>query len=80
MSISILEEWSELSFAKVLIKGRVAVSRWLRWEEIVLRHRTPSSLTYLFEVTEQALRLIVRIPLIQRREKCPSREEKSAFP
>ena len=33
MSISILETWSELSFAKVLIKGRVAVSRWLRWEE-----------------------------------------------
>ena len=28
----------------------------------------------------QALRLIARIPLIQRREKCPSREEKSAFP
>ena len=27
----------------------------------------------------QALRLIARIPLIQRREKCPSREEKSAF-
>ena len=33
MSISILEVWSELSFAKVLIKGRVAVSRWLRWGE-----------------------------------------------
>ena len=28
----------------------------------------------------QALRLVARIPLIQRREKCPSREEKSAFP
>ena len=27
----------------------------------------------------QALRLIARIPLIQRREKCPSREGKSAF-
>ena len=27
----------------------------------------------------QALRLIASIPLIQRREKCPSREEKSAF-
>ena len=27
-----------------------------------------------------ALRLIARIPLIQRREKCYSREEKSAFP
>jgi len=33
----------------------------------------------LSEVTEQALHLIVRIPLIQRRKKCPSREEKSAF-
>ena len=28
----------------------------------------------------QALRLIASIPLVQRREKCPSREEKSAFP
>ena len=27
----------------------------------------------------QALRLIARIPLIQRREKCPSREGKSTF-
>ena len=27
----------------------------------------------------QALRLIANTPLIQRREKCPSREEKSAF-
>ena len=27
----------------------------------------------------QALRLIARIPLIQRREKCPSREGKSAI-
>ena len=27
----------------------------------------------------QALRLIASIPLIQRREKCPSREEKSVF-
>ena len=27
----------------------------------------------------QALRLIARISLIQRREKCPSREEKSTF-
>ena len=35
---------------------------------------------HLSEVTEQALRLIVRIPLIQRREKCPSREGKSTFP
>ena len=28
----------------------------------------------------QALRLIASIPLIQRREKCYSREEKSTFP
>ena len=44
----------------------------------------PSSPIDFSEVTEQALRLIARIPLIQRREKCPSREEKapscSAFP
>ncbi len=33
-----------------------------------------------FEAIAQALRLIVRIPLIQRREKCPPREEKSVFP
>ena len=33
-----------------------------------------------FESIAQALRLIVRIPLIQRREKCPPREEKSVFP
>ena len=33
----------------------------------------------LSEVVKQALRLIARIPLIQRREKSPSREEKSAF-
>ena len=46
---------------------------------IVLRHRTPSSPICLSEVTRQALRFIVRIPLIQRREKCPTREEKSAF-
>ena len=37
-------------FAKVLIKGRVAISRWLRWEEIVLRYRMPSSPIYLSDV------------------------------
>ena len=46
----------------------------------VLRYRTPSSPICLSEVIGQALRFIARIPLIQRREKCPSREEKSAFP
>ncbi|KXB75569.1 hypothetical protein HMPREF3185_00769 [Porphyromonas somerae] len=45
----------------------------------MLRHRTPSSPIGLSEVTEQALRLIASIPLIQRKEKCPSCEEKSAF-
>ena len=45
-----------------------------------LRHRTPSSPICLSEVVRQALRLIARIPLIQRREKCPSREGKSTFP
>ena len=44
-----------------------------------LRHRAPSPPTYFSEVTKQALRLIARIPLIQRRERCPSHEEKSAF-
>ena len=39
----------------------------------------PSSPIYLSEVTEQALRLIVHIPLIQRKEKRHSREGKSAF-
>ena len=39
----------------------------------------PNSPIYLSEVTEQALHLIASILLIQRREKCPSREEKSAF-
>ena len=33
-----------------------------------------------FEAIAQALRLIVRIPLIQRREKCPPREEKKRLP
>ena len=45
----------------------------------VLRHRTPSSPIRLSEVSKHALRLIVSIPLIQRREKYHSREEKSAF-
>ena len=45
----------------------------------VLRYRTPSYPLYLSEVTEQAPRLIARIPLIQRKEKRHSREEKSAF-
>ncbi|KDU79354.1 hypothetical protein HMPREF1121_00087 [Porphyromonas sp. KLE 1280] len=45
----------------------------------MLRHRTPSSPIYLSEAVKKALRLIALIPLIQRREKCPSREEKSAF-
>ena len=45
----------------------------------VLRHRTPSSPIGLSEVTEQALRLIARILLIQRKKKYPSRKEKSAF-
>ena len=57
MSISILEAWSELSLAKVLIKGRVAISRWLRWEEIVLRHRAPSSPIYLSEVIHKPFTL-----------------------
>ena len=45
----------------------------------VLRHRTLSSPIHLPEVTAQVLRLIARIPLIQRREKHHSREEKNAF-
>ena len=47
---------------------------------IVLRHRTPNSPIYLSEEIHKPLRLIASIPLIQRGEKCPSREEKSAFP
>ncbi len=47
---------------------------------IMLRHRTLSPTIYLSEVTDQALRLIANILLIQRREKCRSREGKSAFP
>ena len=45
----------------------------------VLRHHAPSSPICLSEVVTQALRLIACIPLIQRREKLRSREEKSAF-
>ena len=44
-----------------------------------LRHRAPSSPICLSEGVKQALRLIASIPLIQRREKYPSRKEKSAF-
>ena len=44
-----------------------------------LRHRAPSPPIYLSKVTEQAPHFIARIPLIQRREKSPSHEEKSAF-
>ena len=47
---------------------------------IQLRHRAPSSPIYLSEVIRFSLRLIASIPLIQRREKHRSREEKSAFP
>ena len=47
---------------------------------IVPRHRAPSSLICLSDVSEQALRFIARIPLIQRRKKHRSRKEKSAFP
>ena len=46
----------------------------------VLRPRAPSSPIHLSEVLKQALRLIASIPLIQRREKYRSREEKSDFP
>ena len=46
----------------------------------VLRYRAPSSPICLSEVLKQALRLIASIPLIQRREKCYSREEKSILP
>jgi len=46
----------------------------------MLRHRTLSPTIDLSEVTDQALRLIANILLIQRREKCYSREDKSTFP
>ena len=44
---------------------------------IVLRHRTLSFTIYLSKEAKQALRLITRIPLIQRRERRPSREKKA---
>ena len=47
---------------------------------IVLRHRTLSPTISLSEVTDQALRLIASILLIQRREKCCSRKEKCSSP
>ena len=47
---------------------------------IVLRHCTLSPTISLSEVTDQALRLIASILLIQRREKCCSRKEKCSFP
>ena len=69
---------------------RTYIGRWVNIEEpvalescpllIVLRCRAPSSSICLSDVSEQALRFIARIPLIQRREKRRSREEKSAFP
>ena len=43
----------------------------------VLRHRTPNSPIYLSEEIHKPLRLIANIPLIQRRKKCPTREEKA---
>ena len=43
-------------------------------------HLNELKVLHVSEVLKQALRLIASIPLIQRREKCPSREEKSAFP
>ena len=46
----------------------------------VLRYRAPSSPIHLSEVIRFSLRLIASISLIPRRERCPSREEKSAFP
>ena len=46
----------------------------------VLRYRAPSSTICLSEVLKQALRLIARILLIQRKGKYSSREEKRTFP
>ena len=46
---------------------------------IVLRHRTPSSPICFSEVIHKLLALSRVFLLIQRRKKCPSREEKSAF-
>ena len=73
MSISILEAWSELSFAKVIIKGVVVISCWLR-------HRTPSSLICFSEVIHKPFALS-RIFLLSSggksvllvKEKAPSR-------
>ena len=45
-----------------------------------LRHLAPSPPDMPLRSDTQALHLIARIPLIQRKEKCPSHEEKSAFP
>ena len=45
-----------------------------------LRHLAPSPPDMPLQSDTQALRLIVSIPLIQRWEKSPSHEEKSAFP
>ena len=45
-----------------------------------LRHLAPSPPDMPLRSDTQALRLIASIPLIQRKEKCPSHEEKSAFP
>lgn len=47
---------------------------------IMLRHRTLSPTIYLSEGTDQALRLLANILLIQRREKCRSRKEKCSSP
>ena len=47
---------------------------------IMLRHHTLSPTIYLSEVTDQALRLIASILLIQRRKKCCSRKEKCSSP
>ena len=46
---------------------------------ILLRHRMPSSPICLSEEIWQDLRLIANTPLIQRREKYHSYEEKSTF-
>ena len=45
----------------------------------VLRHRTPSSPIYLSEVIYKPFALSRVFLLIQRKEKCPSREGKSTF-
>ena len=47
---------------------------------IVQRYRTPSFPDMPPKRDTQALRLVASIPLIQRRKKCPSSEEESAFP